>query len=82
MRGVVAELEKTYGEMELRTGDILEYRGITIDYSEKGSVKIGAKDYILEAIEESPRMLAHSSRRLWRNTCSMWMRSVRSLMRG
>jgi hypothetical protein len=54
VRGVVADLEKTYGEMELRTGDVLEYCGITIDYSEKGSVKIGAKEYILEAIDEFP----------------------------
>jgi hypothetical protein len=31
LRGVVAELEKTYGEMELRTGEVLEYCGITLD---------------------------------------------------
>ena len=54
VRGVVDELSKTYGEMELRTGDVLEYCGITIDYSEKGSVKVSAKDYILEVIEEFP----------------------------
>ena len=51
-REVAARLSETYGEMELRTGDRLEYCGITLDYGEEGAVKIGAEAHIDEAIEQ------------------------------
>ena len=43
VRGVVAKFEKTYDKMELRTGKVIEYCGITLDYNEESSVKIGAR---------------------------------------
>ena len=52
VRKVAAQLSETYGEMELRTGDVLEYCGITLDYGEEGTVKIGAETHIDEAIEQ------------------------------
>ena len=52
VRKVAAQLSETYGEMELRTGDVLEYCGITLDYGEEGAVKIGAEAHIDEAIEQ------------------------------
>ena len=36
VRGVVSALEQTYGPMELRCGDILDYCGLTLDYREDG----------------------------------------------
>jgi hypothetical protein len=54
VRDVAAALEEIYGEMELRTGKVLEYCGITLDYTEDGSVSIGAESYITESIDEFP----------------------------
>jgi len=33
VRGVVTGLAKVYGSMEMRTGSVLDYCGLTIDYS-------------------------------------------------
>ena len=57
VRDVASALEEIYGKMELRTGKVLEYCGITLDYSEDGSVAIGAESYITEAIDEFPEVI-------------------------
>ena len=54
VRAVAAQLSETYGEMELRTGKVLEYCGLSLDFSKEGAVKIGAEDHISEAIKQFP----------------------------
>ena len=54
---IIAHLNKKFGkESPLTTsrGKVLEYLGLTLDYSERGKVKISMYDYIRKIVEESP----------------------------
>ena len=49
MENIIAPLNKKFGkESPLTTsrGKVLEYLGLTLDYSEKGKVKISMYDYV------------------------------------
>ena len=59
---MVKHLEKTYCKLELKTSKVLEYCGLTFDYSEDGCVKIGAASYIEEAVEDFPEEVSGKSR--------------------
>jgi hypothetical protein len=48
---VLAELESEYGKLDIQRGKVLEYLGLTLDYSTDGVCKIGAKSYIDKALE-------------------------------
>jgi hypothetical protein len=48
---VLAELEREYGKLDIQRGKVLEYLGLTLDYSTDGVCKIGASSYIDKAIE-------------------------------
>jgi len=57
VEGIIAHLNKKFGkESPLTTsrGKVLEYLGLTLDYSQKGKVKISMYDYIKNIVEESP----------------------------
>ena len=50
-------LNKVYGkhgEVKATRGDIHDYLGMTLDYSEKGKVKIGMTDYIASMVDDFP----------------------------
>jgi hypothetical protein len=48
---VLAELEREYGKLDVQRGKVLEYLGLTLDYSTDGVCKIGAKSYIDKALQ-------------------------------
>ena len=54
---IIARLNKKFGkESPLTTsrGKVLEYLGMTLDYSKKGRVKISMYDYVKKIVDESP----------------------------
>ena len=51
IKEVLAELEKEYGKLDVQRGKVLEYLGLTLDYSTDGVCKVGALPYIDKAIE-------------------------------
>ena len=78
MRSVSKELEKTYSKMELRTGDVLDYCGIDLDFSEKGCVKIVAIEYIKESIEQFAEEVGPTRKPLLQNTFLMYIRNAQN----
>ena len=53
----IVRLNKKFGkESPLTTnrGKILEYLGLTLDYSEKGRVRISMYEYVKKIVDESP----------------------------
>jgi hypothetical protein len=43
-----------YGEVKATRGKIHDYLGMTLDYSEKGKVKIAMRDYVAKMVDEFP----------------------------
>ena len=57
VEGIIARLNKKFGkESPLTTnrGRVLEYLGMTLDYSQKGKVKISMYEYVRKIVDESP----------------------------
>jgi hypothetical protein len=48
---VLAELGREYGKLDIQRGKVLEYLGLSLDYSTDGVCKIGAKSYIDKALQ-------------------------------
>ena len=47
---VLSALEDTYGKLEIQRGKVLEFLGLTLDYSVKGVCEFSAEVYIKKAI--------------------------------
>ena len=51
---VIEWLRGKYGELRVSRGKVHEYLGMTLDFTEKGKVKIGMKEFTLGMLEDFP----------------------------